>query len=83
MPEGQKAGQKGRQLDVGAQRAPRLLVNKYFDPSNIISTCRGEESLVEIGEVMLRLASLVTLMEDRSSLGIGSSSVLSGDSLPA
>ena len=26
MPEGQKAGPKGRQLEVGAQRAPRLLV---------------------------------------------------------
>ena len=25
MPEGQKAGPKGRQLEVGAQRAPRLL----------------------------------------------------------
>ena len=26
MPEGQKAGPKGRQLEVGAQQAPRLLV---------------------------------------------------------
>ena len=26
MPEGQKAGPKGRQLEVGAQRAPKLLV---------------------------------------------------------
>ena len=26
VPEGQKAGPKGRQLEVGAQRAPRLLV---------------------------------------------------------
>ena len=26
MPEGQKAGPKGRQLEVGAQRAPTLLV---------------------------------------------------------
>ena len=31
MPEGQKAGPKGRQLEVGAQWAPRLLViNMYF-----------------------------------------------------
>ena len=30
MPEGQKAGPKGRQLEVGAQRAPRLLVSQYF-----------------------------------------------------
>ena len=29
MPEGQKAGPKGRQLEVGAQRAPRLLVPLY------------------------------------------------------
>ena len=26
MPKGQKAGPKGRKLEVGAQRAPRLLV---------------------------------------------------------
>ena len=30
MPEGQKAGPKGRQLEVGAQRAPRLLVKNIF-----------------------------------------------------
>ena len=30
MPEGQKAGPKGRQLEVGAQRAPRLLVCIYL-----------------------------------------------------
>ena len=30
MPEGQKAGPKGRQLEVGAQRAPRLLVVSYL-----------------------------------------------------
>ena len=29
-PEGQKAGLKGRQLEVGAQRAPRLLVFYIF-----------------------------------------------------
>ena len=29
MLEGQKAGPKGRQLEVGAQRAPRLLVVVY------------------------------------------------------
>ena len=38
MSEGQKAGPKGRQLEVGAQRAPRLLivyiVNTY-DLANI------------------------------------------------
>ena len=34
MPEGQKAGPKGRQLEVRAQRAPRLLVldNSHFFP---------------------------------------------------
>ena len=31
MPEGQKAGPKGRQLEVGAQRAPRLLVCYIFE----------------------------------------------------
>ena len=31
MPEGQKAGPKGRQLEVGAQRAPRLLVFNIFE----------------------------------------------------
>ena len=31
MPEGQKAGPKGRQLEVGAQRAPRLLVWYIFE----------------------------------------------------
>ena len=30
MPKGQKAGQKGHQLEVGAQRAARLLVLKYW-----------------------------------------------------
>ena len=30
MPEGQNAGPKDRQLEVGAQRAPRLLVFLYF-----------------------------------------------------
>ena len=29
-PEGPKAGPKGRQLEVGAQRAPRLLVYSIF-----------------------------------------------------
>ena len=29
-PEGPKAGPKGRKLEVGARRAPRLLVHKYF-----------------------------------------------------
>ena len=32
MPEGQKAGPKGRQLEVGAQRAPRLLYTYSKDP---------------------------------------------------
>ena len=31
MPEGQKAGPKGRQLEVGAQRASRLLVLYIFE----------------------------------------------------
>ena len=30
MLKGQKAGPKGRQLEVGAQRAPRLPVITYF-----------------------------------------------------
>ena len=29
-PEGPKAGPKGRYLEVGARRAPRLLVHEYF-----------------------------------------------------
>ena len=36
MPEGQEAGKKGRQLEVGAQRAPRLLVSYILVWQNMV-----------------------------------------------
>ena len=41
MPEGQKAGPKGRQLEVGAQRAPRLLVSH-----NCLTICSDGQKTV-------------------------------------
>ena len=50
MPEGQKAGPKGRQIEVGAQRAPRLLVLQYYNmaAANDTSKCTEEAREVKI-----------------------------------
>ena len=49
MPEGQKAGPKGRQLEVGTQRAPRLLVD-----NNVYVTggCNYDERKNYLSEIL-------------------------------
>ena len=56
MPEEQKAGPKGRQLDVRAQRAPRLLVSIYRNiyymiEIDIFSNCQIVTYLRTIGRL--------------------------------
>ena len=46
MPEGQKADPNGRQLEVKAQRAPRLLVSEYFLPNLGESESRLRKTIV-------------------------------------
>ena len=49
MPEGQKAGPKGRQLEVGAQRAPWLLVFNILFLTNIFNIGNTGTELREQG----------------------------------